>query len=890
MGEKTKKIVVTGDVTIDWNFAIRKGAGRFPRTNVTTQPGGAALLADLLRVMFSDSPVEVVYDAVKPETPAHPSTEHLHSYIFFENFKREKSDCWRVSGFCGYNRDPFNPLNRCTLSLENLNKQASGTDVLILDDANFNFRDCNVEPLVKTAQWIILKTVAPIPDGAIWKVLSGYKEKLVVVISAEDLRQGGMRRNGEKCNGMMISRAISWERTCRDVMWELEYNPEFQELSQLAHIFVLFPNDGVIYRSLMREEKSPLCNTQLIFDPKVLEGGWIEQLKGEMAGYGNCFIAALVHKLVWLQPLNPDRKTEKEKKRKEYQVNRETLVMASKIGLHAMRELFKVGYQNTSDETDIVSLRFPIEHLSKILTLEATPAETRASFYDVEINPPRNNHDSAAQTILEFKYYGSLIEEAKKIVHKGIDNAPKGVPVGAYGKLKTVDRWEIESYNSVRNLIAEYLRGSNAKPLSIAVFGPPGSGKSFGVVQISKSIANSNLIEIEDVTFNLSQFSDTHDLIAAFHRIRDIGLKGKIPLVFWDEFDSSFGNQELFWLKFFLSPMQDGTFSEGEVNHWIGRCIFVFAGGTQHAFKKFNERAETSNFKSAKGPDFVSRLQGFLDISGIDPRKLPDGSPDPKDKTYPIRRAIVIYNLLPKELRSDGKLHVDPGVLNAFLETRTYRNGVRSMSTILQMCRLHGATQFDRSALPTEVQLDAHVDAQDFMRIVHRLVITEGQALERLAEAVHEVYRTYKSGLEKYKSIIDGKNHDAMKKEGLVPYAELSPNLQDSNRALAKSIPSKLDRVGYVMLPAREVKGSFDLPKDVRERMAVLEHERFVEERIAAGWILGAEKDNERKISPYLKSWEELDEEIREYDRVLFEGIPQMLSKLGYTVQKRVAE
>ena len=243
-----------------------------------------------------------------------------------------------------------------------------------------------------------------------------------------------------------------------------------------------------------------------------------------------------------------------------------------------------------------------------------------------------------------------------------------------------------------------------------------------------------------------------------------------------------------------------------------------------------------------------------------------------KIKTYPIRRAIVIQNLLPKELRSDGELHIDPGVLNAFLETRIYRNGVRSMSTIIQMCRLHGATQFDRSALPTEAQLDAHVDAQDFMRIVHRLVIEEGLALEKLAEAVHEVYRSYKSRLPEYKAIIDSSDFDKMKKEGLVPYTELSPNLQDSNRALAKSIPGKLDRVGYVMLPAREVKGSFDLPVDVIERMAVLEHERFVEERKAAGWILGAKKDIERKISPSLKSWEELDDEIKEYDRVLFKG------------------
>ena len=67
-----------------------------------------------------------------------------------------------------------------------------------------------------------------------------------------------------------------------------------------------------------------------------------------------------------------------------------------------------MGYQNTTGENDIISLRFPIEHLSKILTLETTPAETKASFYNVEINPPGNDPDSAAQTILESKYYVSL--------------------------------------------------------------------------------------------------------------------------------------------------------------------------------------------------------------------------------------------------------------------------------------------------------------------------------------------------------------------------------------------------------------------------------------------------------------------------------------------------
>ena len=157
--------------------------------------------------------------------------------------------------------------------------------------------------------------------------------------------------------------------------------------------------------------------------------------------------------------------------------------------------------------------------------------------------------------------------------------------MGGLAILLTVDRTEIESYRTIAALVQEYISQEKAdKPISIAVFGAPGSGKSFGIKEIAKSI---NKDRIKDITFNLSQMNSPEDLIGALHQVRDESLKGMIPLVFWDEFDTSLDQTSLGWLRYFLAPMQDGSFLEGQVTHPIGKAIFVFAGGTCKRMEEF---------------------------------------------------------------------------------------------------------------------------------------------------------------------------------------------------------------------------------------------------------------------------------------------------------------
>ena len=76
---------------------------------------------------------------------------------------------------------------------------------------------------------------------------------------------------------------------------------------------------------------------------------------------------------------------------------------------------------------------------------------------------------------------------AGRIALEGDGEACWGLPVERMAAWASVDRTEIESMRSVRNIIREYLSQSRrTRPLNLAVFGPPGAGKSFAIKQMAR--------------------------------------------------------------------------------------------------------------------------------------------------------------------------------------------------------------------------------------------------------------------------------------------------------------------------------------------------------------------------------------------------------------------
>jgi hypothetical protein len=532
-----------------------------------------------------------------------------------------------------------------------------------------------------------------------------------------------------------------------------------------------------------------------------------------------------------------------------------------------------------------VKLLFPIASVASSLSAPANQFAEAAvqdpmRFIHPGATPAEKPLKEGFWTILQDKFKDGLDQVATQVVLEGPETALQGVPWGQFGNLLTVDRQEIESYRSIRNLVAEYAGQKQvSRPLSIAVFGAPGSGKSFGVTEMAKSLLPG---QVETVTFNLSQFDSPGDLLSALHQVRDAGLSGKIPLVFWDEFDTCLDETPLGWLRYFLAPMQDGRFQEQQINHPIGRAIFVFAGGTSSNMAEFDKGTE-QDFKSAKGPDFVSRLKGCINVLGPNPVKAAGADP-----YFIIRRAILLRSSLKRGTpqlfeKRDGRemLNIDRGVLRALLKIGQYRHGARSIESLLSMSQLTGKNVFERSCLPAESQLDLHVDGREFLSLVQQVEL-EGPMLERLAEAAHTVFcedlrsRGYQYGPETSEEL---KIHSA-----LLPFAGLSGDAQEANRLNVRDIPNKLAAGGYVMVPARSNELPFNFPGGPLEILAEAEHERWMRSKLEDGWAYAPEGDRLKKLHACLVPWNELPEVEKEKDRHLVRGIPLILARAGFAI------
>lgn len=113
------------------------------------------------------------------------------------------------------------------------------------------------------------------------------------------------------------------------------------------------------------------------------------------------------------------------------------------------------------------------------------------------------------------------------------------------------------------------------------------------------------------------------------------------------------------------------------------------------------------------------------------------------------------------------------------------------------------------------------------------------------------------------------------------PWTDLPEEFRESNRRLLVHLPAKLLTAGVDLsawlrtpLPQPSDRGGIPLPAleddpDLMERLAELEHRRWMVDRRLSGWRYGPVRNNEAKFHPDLIPFEELDEYTKELDRTI---------------------
>ncbi len=480
------------------------------------------------------------------------------------------------------------------------------------------------------------------------------------------------------------------------------------------------------------------------------------------------------------------------------------------------------------------------------------------------------------------KQPGRYLAVAERIVYEGVDVLTKHVPVCRYGELLSADKEEIENYHTVKALLDDYiyqfdhLTGDRRlQPLSLAVFGAPGCGKSFGVRQIAGSCSRFSVTGL-----NLSQLNSPQELFEALREALQFK-NSSIPLVFIDEFDSDLNGTPRGWLRYFLAPMQDGEFTlNGKVID-ITAAVFVFAGATASSFQQFLPATpeETEAFRQVKGSDFVSRLKGILNVKGPNPVRI-------TDRSAVIRRAMLLREQIFRRCPGicvKNEVRISRALLSAMLGVSEYRHGTRSLELILAMSCLSGVKRFTPSCLPMEGQLNLHLNARDFM---HKMAFEQimGDEVERNAQIAHE--RGRESRLAELSLMPD---QDEAKKERenpeLAPWEELEEAYKESYRSRIRYLGEHL-MAWHVNIGLRPVvENTQDAITELYgpnlEELARIDHDRWMRDKQADGWRLG-KFDREMKLTPELVPYDDLDKDTQEQIRRSLRSVPSWLREIGY--------
>ncbi|MBI5571668.1 MAG: hypothetical protein HY914_17130 [Desulfomonile tiedjei] len=708
-----KDLLILGDYTTDiflyaekWrekSLYIREAPRKdYPFTLIRVPGGAGALTAYLQACSHGVRLPKEEEKKAKKESDKNSHKEYLESLYLLTRIEEETGPVWRVDKDRG--SLPWGDAREHKGSTCLETEELKDAQCVIVMDFDGGWR--GNKPLGGEANWE--KLAAGIRDKPYlirshdplkceWQQFRAQAKKHgarpgIWVGVAEDLADGALRRAG------------IWD-DYRDRIVEYLQGDETLWKKGLGwqHVVVIrIDYDGALVLAPGSREKGDL----LIF-PGDQPGSFLRTHPGHVVGGGIAFVASFVQALNL--PTVPDPKA-KDKKIIDFDKWRELLHACAKQGLARSREVMEKGYLDPEDGKDRRKLTEARSGYQSLLNVVGHVDDRSV----VPWSPPVGDWETVQKVVCgndsEFRY--------STVLNIG-------------GLVSANMKFASALLNLERRLKQHADTGE--KVLSFAIFGEPGSGKSFVAKSLQKAI-DPNGQKFETISYNLSQFGGSRErLVAAFKAISRISLQEKTPFVLWDEFDCALNQQKCGWLQEFLMPMEEAEFNDGNENRQLGRCVFVFMGGIHEdetSFLEWMEGWQTyEEAKLLKAPDFHSRLEGTLELPSVVLTREGRTSIHKADE-HKLNRAILIRRFL-GEARCQNIKRIAPGVL-AYLLHVTFRHGVRSLKKIIEGSALDKTTIFGVLHLPPKEVLESHVKEPDVGEVLGYLRGVEDEPLELL--------------------------------------------------------------------------------------------------------------------------------------------------------------
>ncbi len=669
------------------------------------------------------------------------------------------------------------------------------------------------------------------------------RSRTILVIDADDLRHDGVR----------ISKGSSWDRSYSELLAHVACDGSVW-FTAADHLLVRFGAEAVVH--FHRQETGPVTIVAHHL-PAAEEGAAVNSLgpRADIAIFLSRFVMELSRCALPDVDPNGERKWIDDVRTTEQRIP-----FATQQAMRSVLGAYRSGWVELKDEVGL-----PPE----IFAFNAKPDDAIAS-----INITGLPSASSLLHLATHAYPGTLDAWAMNYVRTGETGLLGAAPVVEFGALLLADRDEIEQYRDIRNKVLRYVAEPGDKPMSIGVFGPPGSGKTFGVKEIKDSLGDAVTWLLVDISGSVKE----EQILKEWRGIRDENLRGRIPFVLFDEFDSPLHGAPYGWFQHFLRPVNEGLFREDAADHPIGRGIFVFTGGTCHSYAEFRlkcrggdpvDRATETLARERKMPDMARRLEDHIDVKGI------STVPGEPDHLFIVRRAIVMRKQFTGKKAEDRmkRVDIDLDLLAALLHLPEYSNGTSSMCKLLATLTPMPDGRITKAALPEASKLTNYLDPAKFTPLMNHNDHLQ-DVIEPLAKMIHEHWRA--------------EQDPAEHKEADVSWEELPQSYRDSNRMQAMDMVRKLTTMGYRCEAGKTSGPVVSFTDDEVERMGRMEHDRWMKEKMAAGWTYGPDRNNALKIHPLLVPYDQLDEKAKNMDRDPVRMIPEWLGKVGFGVVKAV--